>query len=103
MKVAVIEPIAPAQRTWGPPFFILAPSFCMPVAPSTCRIVLHASIGMRKTRKPAAAAEAATVFTAAGRSAVFGLASHRAIIPALAAVSPKRESGPWKRAGPRPR
>ena len=66
-------------------------------------MVLHASIGMRKTRKAAAAADAATVFTAAGSVFVCSKESHSAIMPAFEAVSPKRESGPWKSAGPRPR
>jgi len=53
--------------------------------------------------KPAAAAEADTVFTAAGNDLVASIESQSASMPAFEAVSPKRESGPWKRAGPRPR
>ena len=66
-------------------------------------MVFAASMGMRKTRKPAAAADAVIVFAAAGRFCVVSKESHRAIMPAFDAVSPKRESGPWNRAGPTPR
>ena len=63
-------------------------------ASRACRMVLHASIGMRNTRKLAAAPEAATVLTPFGRSLVNSNESHSAIMPAFDAVSPKRESGP---------
>ncbi len=43
-------------------------------------------------RKQAEANEAATVLTRTGQVSE----SSRAKMPALAAVSPKRESGPWK-------
>eukprot|EP00966_Prymnesium_polylepis_P095248 2205938-Prymnesium_polylepis.1 len=62
-----MAPIEPSKSTIGPPLLIFAPSFVRPVAPSTCRIVLHASIGIRNTRNIAAAAEAETVLAATGR------------------------------------
>lgn len=59
---------------------------------------MSASIGVSVMRNVALAALAKTVFTRTGRSTL----SSRAMMPALAAVSPKRESGPWKRAAARP-
>ena len=46
-----------------------------------------------------AAAEAATVFRTNGMCRVCGSASMRVSTPLLAAVSKKRERGPWKSAG----
>ena len=60
----------------------------------TCMIVLHASTGMRRILNPAAEVEAARVFTPMGRPCVLSKLSNRARVPAFAAVSPKRESGP---------
>lgn len=59
---------------------------------------------MRKMRKPAAAADAADVLATTGRLAVVSLAeSSSAITPALAAVSPNRDSGACTSAGAKPR
>ena len=69
---------------------------------ATCMIVLQASIGMSTIRKPAAAVDAARVLMPTGRLVVASKLSSRESVPALAAVSPKRDSGPWKRAGARP-
>ena len=69
---------------------------------ATCMIVLQASIGMSTIRKPAAAVDAARVLTPTGRFVVESKLSSRESVPALAAVSPKRDSGPWKSAGARP-
>merc|ERR1719424_371180 len=96
-------PIEPCHSTPTPPFWIFARSLLRPSAPSTWRMVLHASMGIRKMRKLAAAADEATDFTAVGRFFVSARESSSAIMPALEAVSPKRERGPWMRAGPTPR
>jgi len=61
-------------------------------------MVLHASIGIKKILKEAAAAEANKVFTGVGKFTY----SKPANIPVLAAVSPNLEIGPYKRAGPTP-
>eukprot|EP00964_Phaeocystis_antarctica_P054021 scaffold31741_cov66-Phaeocystis_antarctica.AAC.1 len=71
----------------------------------TCRMVLQASIGMRKTRKPAAAAEAETVFTcsgvgpervptSAGSPLVASTVSHSSIIPAPCVGGPGERQQP---------
>ena len=65
-------------------------------------IVLQASIGISTIRKPAAAVDAARVLTPTGRFVVESKLSSRESVPALAAVSPKRDRGPWKSAGARP-
>ena len=57
----------PCHSTPTPPFWIFARSLLRPSAPSTWRMVLHASMGIRKMRKLAAAADEATDFTAVGR------------------------------------
>eukprot|EP00751_Fragilariopsis_kerguelensis_P015623 CAMPEP_0170836774 /NCGR_PEP_ID=MMETSP0734-20130129/2369_1 /TAXON_ID=186038 /ORGANISM="Fragilariopsis kerguelensis, Strain L26-C5" /LENGTH=52 /DNA_ID=CAMNT_0011203829 /DNA_START=473 /DNA_END=631 /DNA_ORIENTATION=+ len=51
----------------------------------------------------AAAAEAANVLAATGKSFVLSKLSNMVNTPVLAAVSPKRESGPWTKAGNTPR
>lgn len=65
----------------------------------TCNVVFTVSIGMIEIRNDAAAREAAAVFRTTGRSRVLDIESISVIIPAFAAVSPNRESGPWRRAG----
>lgn len=64
----------------------------MPSFPLTWRVVLRVSMGMRKIRKEAAAAEAATVLTAMGSERVDSFDSNNARIPELAAVSPKLDN-----------
>ena len=83
-----MAPIEPCQSTKMPLVLILAPSLARPVEPSTCMIVFIASIGIRKTRNPAAAAEAVTVLAAAGAFLVTSYESQMASMPAFAAVSP---------------
>jgi hypothetical protein len=51
-------------------------------------------MGMRKIRKLAADADEATLFSAVGRLRVSSNESRRASMPALEAVSPKRDRGP---------
>lgn len=58
---------------------------------------------MRKMRHAAAHPEAAAVLIPTGRFCVESNESSKVSIPELAAVSPKRERGPWKSAGPTPR
>lgn len=65
-------------------------------------IVLQASTGMSTILKRAAEEEAARVLTPTFKWAVVSKLSSKAKVPAFAAVSPKRERGPWKRAGARP-
>jgi hypothetical protein len=60
--------------------------------PCVCCVVLSVSIGVRSIRKVAEARDAAIVLTRTGQVRD----SRRAKIPAFAAVSPKRERGPWK-------
>ena len=57
-------------------------------------VVFMASMGIKKMRKPAEAADAANVFTATGSVLVESYESSSANVPLLAAVSPKRDSGP---------
>lgn len=66
-------------------------------------VVLSVSMGMRKMRHRAATADAPDVFTSVDRSRVSSYALKISITPALAAVSPKRDSGPCSNAGARPR
>lgn len=58
---------------------------------------------MRKMRHPAAAVEAKPVLTPTGRFLVASNSLSRVSVPALAAVSPKRDIGPWISAGAMPR
>jgi hypothetical protein len=58
---------------------------------------------MSSIRHAAAAEDAATVFTLTGNPLVLSNSSKSASMPELAAVSPKRESGPCTSAGPMPR
>ena len=69
----------------------------------TCSVVFTVSIGIRNTRHDAAAADAATVLTALGRSFVSARESRIASTPAFAAVSPNLDKGPCRRPGPMPR
>ena len=57
---------------------------------------------LKKNSQAAAAPEAAIVFAMTGISCVAELDASSANMPAFAAVSPKRDSGPWKSAGPTP-
>ena len=65
-----------------------------PLFPSVCIVVLTVSTGVRIIRKAAAAKLAKTVFTSAGSFFMKLFDSRRASMPALAAVSPNRETGP---------
>lgn len=58
---------------------------------------------MMRMRNEAAATDAAAVLTDTGSRSVSGNSLRRVIVPALAAVSPKRASGPWRSAGVTPR
>ena len=80
---------------------ILVITGCM--LPWTCMVVLSVSMGMRKMRKMAAAAEAPTVLTIGLVPLSSSTESKIVMIPVLAAVSPKRERGPCTRAGSTPR
>jgi hypothetical protein len=62
-------------------------------------VVLTVSIGINRILNAAAENEANRVFTPTGIEAVEEDESKRARAPAFAAVSPKRERGPWRRAG----
>lgn len=66
---------------------------------------LHTTINLRirKILHPAAVPDAQAVFTPTGKSLVESKESSSVSMPELAAVSPNRESGPWKSAGPMPR
>jgi hypothetical protein len=66
-------------------------------------VVLTVSMGIRKIRNPAAAADAATVLIPTPMSLVESRELRSVSTPVFAAVSPKRERGPWKRAGSTPR
>ena len=70
-----------------------ASTFCFtcsnPDEPCTCSVVLNASIGVMRMRKPAAAHDEQNVFAASGIATL----ARRESISALAAVSPKREIG----------
>ena len=66
-------------------------SFNPALPPLVCCVVLSVSTGVRIILKHAEATLAATVLTKTGQVND----SKRAIIPALAAVSPNRENGPW--------
>lgn len=66
-------------------------SFKPALPPLVCCVVLSVSTGVRIILKHAEATLAATVLTKTGQVND----SKRAIIPALAAVSPNRENGPW--------
>jgi hypothetical protein len=66
-------------------------SFKPALPPFVCCVVLSVSTGVRIILKHAEATLAATVLTNTGQVND----SKRAIIPALAAVSPNRENGPW--------
>jgi len=65
--------------------------------------VLTVSIGIMAMRNRAADAEAATVLNPTAMSLVWSRLLSSVKTPVLAAVSPKRDSGPWKRAGRTPR
>jgi hypothetical protein len=65
-------------------------------------VVLKVSTGRRTILKAPAAKEAATVFTELCRSRVDSKEFNAAIIPLLAAVSPKRDKGPCAKAGINP-
>eukprot|EP00967_Tisochrysis_lutea_P137881 scaffold248175_cov32-Tisochrysis_lutea.AAC.2 len=79
---------------------ILDDSTAIPAAPCTCRTVLRVSIGVSSMRKSAAAHDATNVLAASESQ---GTSSRRASVPALAAVSPKRESGAARSAAHMPR
>ena len=65
-------------------------------------VVLTVSTGVKIILKHAAAKLAKTVLTSVGSFFIKVLLSKRARIPALAAVSPKRDTGPWMSAAERP-
>ena len=69
----------------------------------TCIVVFTVSTGIRKIRNSAAAVLAATVLMPTLMSLVASMESRRVSTPVLAAVSPKRDIGPWIRAGATPR
>lgn len=66
---------------------------------------LHTTVNLRirKILHAAAVPEAAAVFTPTGKSLVESKESSSVRMPEFAAVSPNRERGPWKSAGPMPR
>ena len=61
-----------------------------PAVPCTCSVVLNASIGVIRIRKRAAAHDAHIVFVPSPMKVT---PASSASMPALAAVSPKRDSG----------
>lgn len=76
---------------------ILSPSF-----PSVCIVVLTVSTGVKTILNAAAAALAKTVLINDGRFFRYPLLERSARMPAFAAVSPNRESGPWMSAAVSP-
>ena len=91
----------PWYKTVGPDAFTFDTTF--ENLPVTCIVVLIVSMGIKKIRNTAAEAEDATVLTPTPKSLVESRLFKSVRIPVLAAVSPKRDSGPWKRAGRTPR
>lgn len=69
----------------GPAVLILFLKSAMPSFPAVCIVVLTVSIGVRTIRKEAAAADAAIVLTATGRSLVVEDELRRDKIPLFAA------------------
>jgi len=101
--VAPAAPSAPWNTTSGPPLRSFSRISGIPRAPSTCNVVLKKSTGISAIRNTPAVKEAAIVFTATGRFLVASCVLSRLSMPALLAVSPKRESGPCTSAGVSPR
>ena len=99
LSVGQRDVIIEGQETRVPTLFfrIANPGF-----PCVCKVVFSVSIGVKIILKPAAAREAKIVLTNAGRCFMYEFDWSNARIPALAAVSPKRETGPWMRAALRP-
>mmetsp|Transcript_62087 Transcript_62087/g.183490 ORF Transcript_62087/g.183490 Transcript_62087/m.183490 type:complete len:219 (+) Transcript_62087:666-1322(+) len=100
--VAAALATAPWYSGEGPSSITLSFSRLSPSAPSTCIAVLEVSMGMQTILQSPAATLPAAVRRGRGRAAVSGMASRRARIPVLAAVSPKRVRGPCTRAKGRP-
>eukprot|EP00962_Isochrysis_galbana_P054694 scaffold26294_cov112-Isochrysis_galbana.AAC.3 len=92
--------MAPAYSVRRPSSAMRAERTAMPAAPCTCSTVLKVSIGVSRMRKQAAAHEAKNVLAA---SEIHGMSSRSASVPALAAVSPKRERGAASSAAQTPR
>lgn len=88
--MAVTAPKEPCQKTVGPFDFALVINLDSPVCPSTYKVVLTASIGIKNILNRAAEAEAAIVLTGVG----ILTCSNMAKAPVFAAVSPNLETGP---------
>ena len=65
-----------------------------PARPSVCIVVFTVSTGIRIMRKPAAARLAKTVWTSCGSFFMYAFEWRSARMPAFAAVSPNRATGP---------
>ena len=70
-----------------------------PFLPSTCRVVLRVSKGIKLILHKPAPKEAKAVFAKIGNSLVFSLIYKNDRTPILAAVSPNLDKGPIQRAG----
>ena len=66
-----------------------------PAFPSVCIVVFTVSTGVRIILNAAAAALANTVFASAGKFFKYLFDFSSARMPTFAAVSPKRDTGPW--------